>query len=168
LSVTLRQGYGLPYHRFDNNTYFNPRLDLSQPLMVRQEDNTVRYYSFTQWQLAGNDAHSTFTYGMPRGTKVFVRANRFETGRANIAIFNWSLLDQVSVDLSGSGLPIGARYEIRDAENFLGPALVTGTYGGTAVSIPMKNLVAGLPIGNAGFSTPHTPAEFGTFVLIAL
>jgi hypothetical protein len=38
------------------------------------------------------------------GLDAFVRPNRYEPGRANIAIYNWSGADAVDIDIAGVGL----------------------------------------------------------------
>jgi hypothetical protein len=100
----------------------------------------------------------------PKGTYSFVRPNKFESGRGHIAIFNWDRLPYVNVDVS-SILAQGAAYEVRDAQNFFGPPVLSGTYAGGSLAIPMTNTAVAAPIG----ATPdyvHTDTEFGAFVII--
>ena len=110
--------------------------------------------------------NNTLITGRPTGTHVFVRPNRYEAGRANIAIYNWALASAVSVDLKAAGLSVGQAFEIRDAQNFFGPPVVTGQYNGAAVQVPMTALVAARPVGNAPVIPDHTGPEFGTFVVL--
>jgi hypothetical protein len=69
------------------------------------------------------------------------------------------------VSLAGA-IRRGARFEIRDAENFFGPALVTGTYTGAPVEIPMTGLVPARPNGDVPVAPKHSAPEFGAFVLL--
>jgi len=109
------------------------------------------------------DAHSTYKTTAPTGVWVYVRPNKYEAKRANITIFNWDLLPEVLVDLSGVLKP-GDHYIIQDAENFYGPPVASGVYLGKRVSIRMKGLVKATPIG---FAPPaHTAPQFGIFVLL--
>ncbi len=108
----------------------------------------------------------------PTGVQTYVRPNKYEPGRANIAIFNWSLQSQVTVDLSQvtqeNGQPLlqpGQAYEVRDAQNFFGSSVASGVFNG-AITIPMTGLVAVAPI--AGHATSHTGPEFGAFVILPL
>jgi hypothetical protein len=101
----------------------------------------------------------------PSGTKVFIRPNKYEVGRANIAIYNWSNLNSVDVDLS-SVLKPGDSYKIVDVQNFFGPAAVSGTYAGGSVSVPMNLTVVSEPIGVVAKKPVHTPLEFGAFVVM--
>ena len=100
----------------------------------------------------------------PTGVVKFVRPNKYEQGRGHVVIFNWSGLSAVDVDLS-SILMVGEAFEVRDAQNFFGPPIVTGTYAGGTVSIPMTSTLMVPPVG----ITPlyfHTSSEFGAFVVV--
>lgn len=99
----------------------------------------------------------------PPGTKVLVRANRYEAGRANVTVYNWDHAASVDVDLA-SVLASGAAYEIRDAQDFYGKPVVSGVSGGGAVRIPMSELPATSPVGMGAPSS--TAPEFGAFVLL--
>jgi hypothetical protein len=101
----------------------------------------------------------------PIGVKTFVRPNQYEAGRANIVIFNWDRLNTVAVDVSAAGLASGDSYEIRDVQNYLGAPLVTGTYNGSPISIPMTSTVITPPIGNVPYPPTHTDKEFQVFVI---
>ena len=113
---------------------------------------------FTQPQYPSNTYYSS----RPSGTRVVVRPNQYDASRANITIYNWGNLSSVSVDLSGM-LSVGSYFEIHNAQNFYGAPVVTGTYSGGSVSIPMSGLSVASPIGwNA---PPAVGPEFGAFVL---
>jgi hypothetical protein len=109
----------------------------------------------------------------PTQADVFVRPNKYETGRAHIVIYNWSRLSSVAVDTAllrrADGRPMlapGDRYELRDAQNFFGEPVAAGTYQGeTALLVPMTGLEAAQPVG-ASRHLPHTGPDFGTFVLL--
>ncbi len=112
---------------------------------------------------AGDFSNNTFYSARPTGTKVFVRPNKYEPGRANITIFNWDKTPTVSVDL-GVAVPKGTRFELRSVHNFFGPPVLTGTYDGTPLQVPMTNLTAAAPVG-APAPTSISP-EFQAFVLL--
>jgi hypothetical protein len=102
------------------------------------------------------------------GKKIFVRKNRYEEGRANTTIFNWDKSDTVDVSVNEIGLKEGDAYEVRDAQNFFAKPVVSGTYDGKPVTIPMTGLTVAAPIGrSAEYKTPpHTAPEFGVFVIM--
>ena len=106
--------------------------------------------------LTGLDAGSTYTPGAPTGVWTAVRPNQYEPGRANIVIYNWDLKLYVQVDLSASGMKIGDAYQIRDAENWFNGPVVSGTYTGAPVSIPMTGLTVAQPFGSVPCATAHT------------
>ena len=104
-----------------------------------------------------------FTTSRPIGVKTVVRANQYDSGRANIAVYNWGLASSVNVDLSGV-VAGGATYEIRDAQNFFGPPVRSGVYGGGAVSVPMD----GGSVSPVAFPVPFpTGPEFKAFVVLS-
>jgi len=100
----------------------------------------------------------------PTGVRVIVRPNAYEKGRGHIIVYNWDRLPTVSADVS-SVLPVGAVYEVRDAQNYFGGPVAQGTYDGTPISVPMNLTQVAAPIGNVERRPPHTAPEFGTFVL---
>ena len=114
---------------------------------------------FTSGQYPGNTYYSS----RPTGTRVFLRPNQYEAGRANITVYNWGLNASVPVDLS-SVLAIGAQYEIRNAQNFYGPPVVSGTYTGGSIALPMSGLTSAAPVGVT--TPPATGPEFNAFVVL--
>jgi hypothetical protein len=114
-----------------------------------------------RWPL--NEYRSTRPSG---GQVVFVRPNAYEPGRANVTIYNWGKAASVDVDLASAGLVAGDTFDIRDAQDFFAPPVVTGMYLGMPVAVPMTGLLVAAPVGAALQTPPHTGPEFGAFVLI--
>jgi hypothetical protein len=137
----------------------------------------TKSYDWTQWRsVTGLDSSSTYQQTKPSGIWTFVRPNKFEPGRAHIAIYNWEAAKAVEVDLSAL-LCDGDTFEIRDAQNYYGDPVVRGAYKGTPVPIPMEGLAVAEPNGEGEitltqgtFQVPtkpkHTAPEFGAFILI--
>jgi hypothetical protein len=109
-------------------------------------------------------SNNTYYSSRPTGTWVLVRPNQYEPGRANVTVYNWGSASQVGVDVS-SVLASGDTFEIRDAQNFYGSPVASGTYAGGGVTVPMASLSAAQVLGRSTQPT-HTPAEFGAFVLL--
>lgn len=110
-------------------------------------------------------AYPSNTYGTtPSGVTVGVRPNAYEPGRANVVVYNWAQTPTVAVNLAGAGLSAGDTIEVRDAQNFFGPAVFSGPYTGQVV-LPMTGLSAAPVIGNAPIQPGHTSAQFGAFVV---
>lgn len=147
----------------DFNNYFSPSV---LPWVV----DTYNTYTFDGWKLLkGLDVHSTFVKSFPTDLRVFIRPNKYQPGRANITVFNWSGQPSASLTLTNTGLKPGDSFEIRDTQNFLGSPVYSGIYDGAPVAIPL-NLNAVTPlIGNVShYSNLHTPSEFNAFVVLPL
>jgi hypothetical protein len=141
------------------NTYFQPSGIFSE---LNSQDE-----SFINWEsLTGLDGNSKWNSAPPTGTWVFLRPNQYETGRANITIYNWGLLGSISVNLS-SVLSVGAPYRIFNAQNFFGSPVLSGSYNGGSVSVPMTGLTAAPAIGNVAAEPQPTEPLFGAFVLLS-
>jgi hypothetical protein len=128
---------------------------------------TTVYDNVFAGRIATDVTYSNNTYytSPPAGVRTLVRPNRYEPGRANITIFNGDNLGAVTVDLSQTGLAVGDAFEVRDAQNFFGPPVVSGTYSGSPISLPMQGLTIVRPVGNAPIIPNHTTAEFGAFIV---
>ncbi len=120
--------------------------------------------------LVGQDAaafpQNTFSSTLPAGHKVFLRPNVYDTGRANLIIYNWSWSNTVPVDLS-SVVDIGATYAIRSVYDPFGTPVVQGVYDGVAVDVPMDTVPAPQPIGDpsAVLATEQPRKGFGAFIV---
>ena len=127
---------------------------------------TANGYTFPQWRQATGLGTSETETPAPTGSRVFVRPNQYEPGRANIIIYNWARAATVPVDVS-SILSSGDRYEVRNVQDLFGPAVLSGTYAGGTLSIPMTAVQPPTPIWGWGSVTPPiTGPDFNTFVLL--
>ena len=157
-------------NRVDDNNYY-VTTNASGAYFVNLANQTG--VSLAAWQTNyGFDLHSTNAIGPPPDT-VRIMMNADQPERCNIAICNWTLKDNVTVDLSGV-LNAGDIYKLYSAQNFLGGPIQTGTYKGGAITIPMTNLttaplVYGTNINRWGELVaqpqPMSP-QFGAFVVI--
>ena len=93
-----------------------------------------------------------------------VRPNKYEAGRANIAIFNWDGKAAVNVDIS-SVLTPGASYVVQDVQNYFGSPVTSGVYSGGTISIPMNSTTIVAPVGTGYKTYFHTTRVFGSFIL---
>ena len=106
---------------------------------------------------------NVFSSGRPTGQKIFVRPNQYEKGRANITVYNWDRAATASVSVQGL-LDKGTAYEVRNAQNFFGPAVVSGIYQGTPITLPLAGLATAVPVGVA--APAATGPDFQVFVLL--
>jgi len=111
-------------------------------------------------------ADNTYLPSLPVGLRVVVRPNRYEQGRAHIIVYNWDLQTQISVDLAPSGLRSGQAFEIRDVQNLFSEPLLTGTYAGVPVTLPMTGLRTATPTWSHAVAPRHTLPEFGVFLVL--
>jgi hypothetical protein len=79
-------------------------------------------------------------------------------------VFNWARASTATVDLTGV-LPVGASYEIRNGQDYLGAPVLSGTFDGNLVTLPMTGLSVARPIGFT-FTPPATGPDFNVFVVI--
>ena len=146
---------------WDSNTYYaggsgRVDFDLNGPV------------TFSAWQSrTGYDLNSTQHGGFPPDT-MFIEANKFEPGRANIAVYNWSKAATVQVDISNLGYQIGDTYVLHNAQDYFG-GTITGVYNGSPITVSMtaSSWNAPTPIGsnhhNAGWINSFP--TFGAFVI---
>lgn len=147
------------YSEWDNNSYYS-RTNL-WPFIYTDSRITGGYRNLAEWKsLTGLDRNSNWLPGngsqLSRlaSLRVFIRPNRYEPGRANIAVYNWSLQESVIVDLS-SLLKPGDRFEIRNAQDYFGPPVFSGIYTGQPIKLPMTGTATG-PEFNAFVVLPIT------------
>jgi hypothetical protein len=151
-----------------NNTYYGSGVFQVDPQCNNWPCGSSQTVNFSTWKaLTGLDNGSTFTPGAPTGVWTAVRPNAYDAGRANIVIFNWPLNSSVPVDLSPSGIRVGDQYQIRDAENWYNGPVVSGTYTGAPVNVPMTGLTVVQPFGSVPYPASHTAPQFGVFVLLS-
>jgi hypothetical protein len=122
----------------------------------------------TRWSTINQSNNTVLTSRPSSGTKVVVRPNPYESGRANIVVYNWSRQGSVSADVSGV-LRAGDHYEVRNAQNFAtGTPVLSGTYQGGSLSLPMSGTRPAVPLGRSTATAPTTGPEFDVFVLITV
>ncbi len=162
IRLELGQNHNTNGWTWDHNQYYGKNL-----FFKGTTDGTTTQgvnSDFNTWKaVTGFDTNSVWSTNPPSGKWIYVRPNQYEPKRANIIVYNWDLSDNVSVDVS-KVLAAGDPYVIQDAQNFYGPPLVSGTYSGSSLSIPMKNLTKAEPVGFK--APPHSAPLFGAFVVM--
>jgi hypothetical protein len=125
-------------------------------------------YDFATWrQTTALGSTDTATATAPATPRVFVRPNRYEPGRATVVVYNWGRRPTVRVDVSSAIRP-GAHYELRNVQALFGPPLLSGTYGGGVLEIPMGGVDPPRPVGRPVVATPafaRTGPAFDVFIL---
>jgi hypothetical protein len=135
----------------------------------RDENATAWYYggsrTFSSWRgatgLGGTDQIAAST---PTTNKVVVRKIP-GVKRGNIIIYNWTNAGSVPVDLS-SVLSNNDHYEIRNVQNYFATnPVVSGTYTGGTVNIPMGGVTPPVPVGSTPRTAPQTGPKFDVFIV---
>lgn len=159
-AVDLQQGSTVLSAMWDNSIY-------SSPTTGKDFRHNSTACTFSEWKsLTGYDSSSADIAGSLTGSRVFVRPNLYETGRANIIVYNWSDLSTLPVDVSWV-LPVGTAYEVRNAQDFFAAPVLSGTFDGQPLPLPMTGLTVAAPLGGM-LTPPPTGPTFNVFVLLPL
>lgn len=146
---------------WDENTYYQRPGALAFNFQEQSLD-------FAGWQkVTGFDRNSRGTSldnGRPVEGAIFVRPNRYEPGRAHLIVYNWGLKSVVEAAI-GNLLPVGARYEVRSAQNYFGAPVLTGTYDNRPLRLPMSGGKAAQIVGGDRGLRTIAP-EFEIFVML--
>ena len=122
-------------------------------------------YSWADWkQHTGLGASDSVLPALPTETRIFVRPNKYEPGRAHIIVFNWGHEQNVAVDLTGV-LQAGDHYEVRNVQDVFGAPVASGVYEGKPVRISMAGVAAPAPLGRSLRTPPRTAPAFDAFLL---
>ncbi|HSA57549.1 MAG TPA: right-handed parallel beta-helix repeat-containing protein [Gemmatimonadaceae bacterium] len=100
----------------------------------------------------------------PGGATVFLRPNRYEDGRAFLAVHNWARAPSVAVDLTGV-LRVGQRYEIRNVQDVFGPPVAHGIHDGDPVRLTMAGVTPPRPVGRSAGAPTRTAPAFDVFLV---
>lgn len=98
------------------------------------------------------------------GAKVVVRPNRYEPGRAFVAVYNPGRAPAVRVGLAGALAP-GQQYEIRNVQDLYGAPVLAGTFSGDSLTLPMSGVRPPAPRRAPGVSPPRTAPVFDVFLV---
>lgn len=152
----------LPYGGWevDENTYYGTTNHVK--FWVKEGKASYDELTFTEYVARTNlgfDANSVFideyaplqASWQPTRNFAVIRPNKYESGRANIVVYNWEGYDEVPVDLDHAldegfasvGLSDGDRYVVHNVEDLWAETPVaTGTYvtgGENVITLPMED-----------------------------
>lgn len=129
----------------DGNTYYDN--GVAKPFVYSDKEGypDTDTLSLAAWRQLGLDKHSKMLpgrNGKPTGTKIFVFPNKYEKGRANIAVFNWDDKEEVTVDLA-KALTRGQRFSVYnclDIKQTIGRAkpVLEGAFDGKPLALPLR------------------------------
>ncbi|HEY6020913.1 MAG TPA: right-handed parallel beta-helix repeat-containing protein, partial [Candidatus Paceibacterota bacterium] len=148
---------------WDNNDYYHSTGGSSEPFAHMGSSK-----NFATWKNdTGYDTNSSCTVGAsvrpPDSVDVFTSSHT--ANRGLVIIRNWSHASSVNVDLS-SIIPTGHGYELHNGEDYFND-IITGTYSGGNVSIPMTGHTIADPI-NLSPTLQSAAPEFLALVVIGV
>lgn len=145
---------------FNDNTIVGP-LQTSSVIINNWSNNSY----FQSAPPPGIDSASAISSSPPTGITSIVRPNKYELGRANLIVLNWDKNPTVTVDISSAGLSVGTPFEVRDSQNFWGPAVLSAVYDGNPITLPTR--FTGVSTISGPYPAPtHTSEEFNAFVVL--
>ena len=150
-------GNGATQYRWSGNRYYR---DPGAPAWRYGKQAA----SFADWRRATGLGATDEALATPPDAKVFVRPNKYESGRATIVVYNWRGAATVSVDVA-SVLRAGDQFELRNVQALFDAPLVSGTYRGDSITIPMTGVAPPPPTGRPGARPPRTGPTFDVFLL---
>jgi len=112
-------------------------------------------------------AQNNFASNTPpaTGNKIFIHNNEYDANRARVVIYNYDDADSVSVNLSGV-LSVGDEYTIHSVYDVYGTPIISATYDGANISIPMGSVTLPQPNGLNGIADEDNPKKaFGVFLV---
>jgi hypothetical protein len=161
LDLALPQGAAASNYTWNNNSYYQSERGAAFSLGGKALD-------FAGWRRAtGFDENSTWVTsdsGPSAGTKIFIRQNHYEPERAHIVVYNWGLKNTVDIDVK-SLLTVGESYEVRSVEHFFGAPVLSGTFDGGPLPLPMTGIRVVAPVGSRA-APESTGPMFNVFVLL--
>jgi hypothetical protein len=148
---------------WDENRYLSAEKKFAPLTAFSGEKVTAN--GWKEWQAKARlDENGEYEKTAPKGVHVVVRPNKYEPGRANVAVVNWDRVEAIDVDLS-QVLKSGQAYRVVNARNFYGPSIVEGKFDGAKVRLPLSATPAAKPVGLENRETPADP-HFAVFVVL--
>ncbi|MGH7603731.1 MAG: hypothetical protein ACRENK_07020 [Gemmatimonadaceae bacterium] len=173
LNVRMPTGVAKSNYTINNNSYYYTVAGTSTPGPFNFFEAGVNHNytvsatgltSLVDWRAAtGWDSNSTFSVSAFSRTDVILRPNRYESGRANITVWNWNGASSASVDVSGI-LKAGDRFVVHHVYDFYGQPVASGTYSGQPISLPLKSYTPPTPLGMTA-PPPSSGSEFNVFII---
>jgi tRNA A-37 threonylcarbamoyl transferase component Bud32 len=125
VTVTLNSAGAVTW---DRNTYYYP---------FRATFRASPGLTWDQWREQSRFDPNSRLVDAPTGAHVVIRPNKFEPGRAHVAVFAWDRRDAVELDLSAVLKP-GDPFEVHRLEDLRGSPVRAGTFTGTPVPVPLQ------------------------------
>lgn len=153
VEIELPENFDAAGYRLDSNRFFGK---------ARQVFKVSQKKASYDFEPSGSASQlSTMLSGQP---EIFIRANKYEKGRAMLVIYNPGMKESVTVELR-SFLRKGDNFEIRDAQNYFDDPVMQSVYDGGDVLLPMKGKRTTPPLGETSQMPSHTNTDVGVFLI---
>lgn len=123
--------------------------------------------TFANWKVqTGWDASTALYTPMPSTNLIVLQPNLYDTNKANIAVYNWSLGNTVAVNISLLGFTTLDSIRVRNAQDYF-VDVTTNSVPGNILTLPMQasaHTVA-LPNGAVSVTGPKSFPQFGAFMI---
>src|SRR5262249_14478264 len=119
--VSMQIGYSAPHNEdceVRDNVIVNGGLSINKYKQVVNKDNLVLKKGAPR----------------PKGVRVILRPNKYDRGRAHLAVFNWDKKAAVEVD-AGAFLKAGDKYRLLSPRDVFGKPVLAGTYDGKSIRV---------------------------------
>lgn len=146
-------------YQFAANVYLNTKTN--NPVFIFNENKI----NFDEWQRKMKfDSASSNALQVNLNPRIFINLNKYDNSRADVTIYNHNKSKNVSLDLNNF-LTRGETFEIRNAQDYFGQPVLSGTYNGLPLQISLKSKNVTAPIGKTEMTPPHTEEDFAVFVV---
>ena len=161
VGLAIPNGTSTSAYTWNNNDYFGG-----------SNNNQFSYQyglstTFTNWKTNTSfDGSSNFYSTAPSLNKTIIQSNEYETGRAQVIVYNWENKSNIDIDLSTIGLQDGQTFKVVDAANYFGSPLVTDIYDvlNPVTTINISSMSTAAAVGLS--SLPSTAPEFITLIVL--
>ena len=123
-------------------------------------------FGYYLWGFLATDypQNTYFSMQPTSGLEYFVMPNKYEQGRANIAIYNWESMSTVQINVSNSGLQAGDIYELINVMDYYNDIITDTLSTSGIITVPMTGHTFAPVLGSSKASVSQFPI-FGVFVI---
>ncbi len=150
VAARITGGDAVRAYRWHDNSYAG-RIDEKSWVLDRKR------LALAQWRSRTGLGSADRVLPRPASPLVVVRPNRYEAGRAHIAVVNFTSQPSVPVSVRGV-LRDGDHYVVRNVQDLWGTPVSTGVYRGGDLVLPMRGVEPPAPAGRV---TPNRPVRTG-------
>jgi hypothetical protein len=150
-------------YEWNHNQYFTA--ESGARAFTRIQGTETRHRDFDWWQENTGFDLDGVNHDQHAGCEVRVRPNKYQPGRAHVAVINWDNKQEVDVDLSDV-LPPEQAFRVVSAQDFFGEPIIRSTYRGGSVRFPLRPVPPQPALAWEDHPLPVTEPQFAVFVVL--